>query len=64
LYNQATSTGRNKSDSKKDKKDDQYPPFEESRNDLGEFLPKREPGAFPKIAVRNRYLRPPDGAFL
>ena len=63
LYNQATSTGRDTSESKKDNKDDQFPQFEDSSNDLGEFLPKREPGAFPNIAVRHRCFRPPNGAF-
>ena len=58
LSAQATSTGRDASESKSASKSNEFPQFEDSSNDLGEFLPKREPGGFPNIAVRNRYFAP------
>ena len=59
LYAQATSTGRDTSKSKSGRKDDELPEFEDSSNDVGELLPKREPGSFPNMAVRDRYSRHP-----
>ena len=56
LYSQATSTGRDSSESLSDNKDGDFPQFEDSSNDSGGFLPRREPGSFPNIAVRNRQL--------
>ncbi|CAK0786675.1 hypothetical protein CVIRNUC_009889 [Coccomyxa viridis] len=55
-YSQAASTGRDSSESLSDSKGEDFPQFEDSSNDNGGFLPRREPGSFPNIAVRNRQL--------
>ena len=55
-YSQAASTGRDSSERLSDSKGEDFPQFEDSSNDDGGFLPRREPGSFPNIAVRNRQL--------